>query len=317
MRLDRIVPAFLALGLVLPPAALAAALVQVQHGAPDADVATLVAAELAFCRQAAATSIRDAFFENMAANSILFRPEPVNGKDFYGGRPPNPGPVLTWAPSYAELAGSGDLGWDIGPWEYRSAKDKPVEAWGEFASVWQRQTDGKWKVLFDEGHSCAKPPRDSLAWARLTSRTKDGEMVSLTEFEGAHRRLLAADSAYSKSLLADGVGKALSLYADEDVRVLREDRPMLKGAEAAGKVLEHEWDGGADAWQTQAGAMSKGTDLAVTYGMVTVPAQKKDAATRRKIFRVWRRAPDGGWKLALDVTNGIPAPPPAPKTKKS
>ena len=301
--------------LLAPTAARAESLVTPQTGAPDEGVATMVAAERAFNTMAAKTSIRDAFFESMADNSILFRPGPVNGKEYFRARPSNPGPVLSWYPSYAELSGTGDLGWTLGPWEYRSAKDKPAEAWGHFATLWQRQTDGKWKVLFDEGHSCARPPQDSLAWARLTARTKDGDVVHLAQFTGAHSNLLATDRAYSEALAAHGLGGALEKYADDDVRVLREEHPLLTGAKAAGKELGHEWDGGAEAWEMKAGAISKGVDLALTYGTVSLPKRGKAAVAGRKVFRIWRAAPDGGWKLALDVTNPmLPPPPPAPKT---
>lgn len=312
----RLVPMLvLALLVSAPIAARAESLVTPQTGPPDEGVATMVAAERAFNALAAKTNIRDAFFENMADQSILFRPGPVNGKEFFRARPSNPGPVLSWYPSYAELAGTGDLGWTLGPWEYRSTKDKPAEAWGHFATIWQRQTDGKWKVLFDEGHSCARPPQDSLAWARLTARTKDGDVVHLAQFTGAHSKLLATDRAYSEALLAHGLGGALEKYADDDVRLLREDHPAVAGARAAGKEFAHEWDGGAEAWDMKAGAISKGVDLAFTYGTVSLPKKGKDLVPARKVFRIWRAAPDGGWKLALDVTNPIPPPPPAtPKT---
>jgi ketosteroid isomerase-like protein len=319
MRLDRRLAVLLVLA--LPSIANAEGIVRVQHGVPETEVAALVAAENEFCKMAAATSIRDAFFDYMANDAILFRPGPVNGKEFFRTRPSNPGPALTWHPTYAELASTGDLGWTTGPWEYRSAKDKPAKAWGHFASVWKKQTNGKWKVMFDEGHSCKAPADDSLTWGRLSSKTPEGDVALIKQFTTAHTRLLEADGAYSQALVADGIGGALAKFGDEDVRVLREDQPLLVGAEASGKALEHEWDGGAKAWDTSAGTISNGTDLAVTYGTVTLAAKGKVKAEDRKVFRIWRRAPDGGWKLALDVTNPMPAPAPPPKnaaaTKKS
>jgi ketosteroid isomerase-like protein len=304
--------------LALPMSAFAGSTVTVQTSAPDGQVADLVAAERGFARMALETNIRDAFFENMANDAILFRPTPVNGKEFFRGRPANPGPVLSWYPSYAELAGSGDLGWTTGPWEYRSAKDTAPEAWGHFATVWQKQTDGKFKVLLDEGHSCARPPQDSLTWARLPGVLKDGELVGLAEFQGAHRLLLDADAGYSKLLVTQGIGAALAQYADADVRVLREDQPEYQGAAAAGKALEHEWEAGVKAWDTRAGGMSRTTDLAFTYGTVTLGEKAKHAPQGRKVFRIWRRQPGiAGWKLALDVTNAVPPPPPPPAPKKS
>jgi ketosteroid isomerase-like protein len=297
--------------LALPVPSLAASTVTVQTVIPDEQVQQMVDAEKAFARKAYDTNIRDAFFANMAEDAILFRPTPVNGKDFFRNRPANPGPILTWYPSYAELSGSNEMGWTTGPWEYRPAKDKEPTAWGHFATIWRRDTKGRFKVLLDEGHSCKRPPQDSLTWARLPGTKQD---VSLPELSNAQSALIAADAGYSQLLAEQGVGAALTRYADDDVRLLREDKPELRGIADAGKALAHEWDGGVAAWNVQPGGISVATDLAFTYGMVTLGPKAKDAPDGRKVFRVWRRKPGLDWKLALDVTNALPPPPPAPAT---
>ena len=300
----------LVFALALPSTSIAASTVTVQAGPPDEQVQQLVDAERAFARKALDSSIRDAFFEYMANDAILFRPTPVNGKEYFRARPANPGPILAWYPSYAELSGSNDLGWTTGPWEFRSAKDKEPEAWGHFASVWQKQIDGSYKVLLDEGHSCPKPPQDSLTWARLPGVLKKDSVVSLPDLVGAQKSLLAIDAGYSSLLVEKGMGAALARYADDDVRLLREERPELRGIAAAGKALEHEWDAGVTGWDVRVGGISKANDLAFTYGLAKLGEKAKDSPDGRKVFRVWRRAPDAEWKLALDVTNPVP---PAPK----
>ena len=303
----------LVFALALPVSSLAASTVTVQTGPPDVQTQELVDAERAFAKKALDTNIRDAFFENMDMEAILFRPTPVNGKEFFRNRPANPGPVLAWYPSYAELSGTGDMGWTTGPWEFRAAKDKAPEAWGHFASVWRRDTKGKFHVLLDEGHSCPKPPQDSLTWARLPGMLKGGDLISLPELVATQNSLNAIDAGYSKLLVEQGVGAALARYADDDVRVLREEQPELRGIEQAGKTLAHEWDSGVAAWDLRVGALSKSNDLAFTYGIAKMGEKAKDSPDGRKVFRVWRRRPEGEWKLALDVTNPVPPPPPAPK----
>ena len=317
---DRLLPvASLVLLLAACGPAAGAAIVTRYVGEPDdPDVSSLLKAERDFCRQAGTTSIRDAFFANFADEAIVFRPGPVNGKEFFRGRPSNPGPVLNWWPTWGEVSSAGDLGWTTGPWEYRAAKDKPVEAWGHFATVWQKRYDGKWMVLLDEGHSCEKPAAESLAWARGVGKTVAlGEAGSLTALNGVHTQLITADTSYSSALAGKGLAAALAEFADEDVRVYREDRPAMIGAAEAGKELAHEWDRGATAWDTRVGAISKSFDLGFSYGTVDVPAKGKAKAESRKVFRVWRRAADGPWKLVLDVTNPMPPPPPPPKAPKS
>src|SRR5688572_15778906 len=92
----------LVFALALPASSIAASTVTVQTGPPDEQVQQLVDAERAFAKKALDSSIRDAFFEYLANDAILFRPTPVNGKEHFRARPANPGPILAWYPSYAE-----------------------------------------------------------------------------------------------------------------------------------------------------------------------------------------------------------------------
>jgi ketosteroid isomerase-like protein len=291
-----------------------ASTVTVQTAPPAGEIEKMVNAERAFAKKALDTNIRDAFYENMDDEAILFRPTPVNAKEYFQGRPANPGPVLAWYPSYAELSGSGDLGWTMGPWAFRSAKDKAPEAFGHFATVWRRQQNGGYKVLMDEGHSCAQPPQDSLTWAIAPGKQAAGSVVDLSSLVKAQRSLMEVDAAYSKLMAEKGIGAALAQYGDDDVRLLREEKPLIQGPSAAAKALEHEWDGGVEAWDMKPGAISQVLDLAFTYGIATMGEKAKDSPNGRKVFRVWRRNPEvGDWKVALDVTNPVPPPPPAPK----
>ena len=64
-------------------------------------------------------------------------------------------PYFEWHPELVELSADGELGLSRGPWTIR-AKDKDgkeVEQKGTFNSVWRRQADGSWRVIFDAGCS--------------------------------------------------------------------------------------------------------------------------------------------------------------------
>ncbi len=306
------------------PAVPALSTVTKMSGPLPEDLQGLVGAERRFCARAKETSIRDAFFEALDDNSIVFHPGPVNGKDFYRGRPSNPGPLLSWEPTYAEISSFGDLGWTTGPWQYTGAGEKKPSAFGNFATVWQYGTDHKWRVLIDFGHSCPQAAPESLTFARLGGDKAAPHLMSLTEFTGVNRLFFRADSAYSQALGHEGVAAALARFADPDVRVYRDGHAPYIGIAAAGKALEHEWDHGAVAWGMVPGAIAKSGDLGFTYGTVDLPAGKKGEPTRRNIFRVWRKAPGEEWRLALDVTIPAPldpamqspAPPPTPEPKQ-
>jgi uncharacterized protein (TIGR02246 family) len=64
-------------------------------------------------------------------------------------------PEFSWRPEIVELSGDGTLALTRGPWTYRG-KDREgqvVEQAGLFNSIWRRQEDGSWKVVFDAGCS--------------------------------------------------------------------------------------------------------------------------------------------------------------------
>ena len=58
---------------------------------------------------------------------------------------------LDWKPDFVDVALSGDLGYTYGKYTYTTTdsigKSKVIE--GVFHTVWKRQTDGKWKYVWD------------------------------------------------------------------------------------------------------------------------------------------------------------------------
>ena len=63
------------------------------------------------------------------------------------------GPTLSWTPTRGEVIGAGDLGYTTGRSLFRGKgpDGKSVERPGEYLTVWRKQRDGSWKVIFDTG----------------------------------------------------------------------------------------------------------------------------------------------------------------------
>ena len=108
------------------------------------------AAETAFARSMAH---RDpAAFAAMVADEAVFfgtqgvlrgKPAVLAGwKRFFDGAVA----PFSWAPGDVEVLASGTLGFSSGP-----VYDPKGQRIGTFNSVWQRQRDGSWKVVFDKG----------------------------------------------------------------------------------------------------------------------------------------------------------------------
>jgi ketosteroid isomerase-like protein len=126
--------------------------------APD-PAAQVEAAETAF---AAAFADRDRarFFSLVAEEAVFLSPkETLTGKAevvkgwsrfFEGAAPP-----FSWRPERVVVNGDGDLGLSLGP-----IFDPAGKQVGSFSSVWRKQKDGSWKVVFDGPGSPACPPAD-------------------------------------------------------------------------------------------------------------------------------------------------------------
>lgn len=59
---------------------------------------------------------------------------------------------LRWYPEAVSIAGDGRTAYSSGPALYRSKKDGSTRL-GRFGSVWQIDSDGQWRVIFDDGIS--------------------------------------------------------------------------------------------------------------------------------------------------------------------
>ncbi|MBC8647785.1 MAG: nuclear transport factor 2 family protein [Thermoanaerobaculia bacterium] len=117
------------------------------------------AAEAAF---AAAFADRDQakFFSFVAEDAVFLSPgETLTGKPqvvqgwsrfFQGASAP-----FSWRPERVVANGAGDLGLSLGP-----VFDPAGKQVGNYSSVWRKQKDGTWKVIFDGPGSPVCPPAE-------------------------------------------------------------------------------------------------------------------------------------------------------------
>jgi uncharacterized protein (TIGR02246 family) len=62
-----------------------------------------------------------------------------------------PGEGLSWTTKKIEIARSGEVAYETGPYEFKmlDKKDKPMTQKGKFLIVWKKQASGSWKVVAD------------------------------------------------------------------------------------------------------------------------------------------------------------------------
>lgn len=113
----------------------------------------VLAAERAFAKSMADRSL-DAFARFVADDAVFFSdPEPRRGKTqvvewwsrFFTAGTPAP---FSWDPDQVELLSSGALAWSTGP-----VRDRQGRVVSRFNSIWRRDADGSWRIVFDKGDS--------------------------------------------------------------------------------------------------------------------------------------------------------------------
>jgi ketosteroid isomerase-like protein len=62
--------------------------------------------------------------------------------------------TISWEPEDAEASKAGDLGYSWGNWKF-VAEDTTY--YGNYVTVWKKDTDGKWKMLLDGGNDTPAP----------------------------------------------------------------------------------------------------------------------------------------------------------------
>jgi ketosteroid isomerase-like protein len=269
--------------------------------AREQNLRALVSAETAFAQAAATKGTRDAFLEFLADDGVVFQPAPVNGKEFWRQREPRKG-LLSWHPTYADVSAAGDLGYTTGPYEFRPGgpNDRPV-AFGQYFTIWKRQSNGDWRAVLDRGISYSHPSQTpaELQFARNMPsdirRAADGKSAIMK-------------AEYDFADTAEHGSDAAAAYLADDVRVLRDGSLPAAGKAAAVALLAQ----GIQGIRAQRGEkptfvdISRSGDLGYTYG--AFEATFADGTKTKGIYvRVWKGNGKGEFKIVIDIQ--VPNPP--------
>jgi ketosteroid isomerase-like protein len=268
-------------------------------GADESALLSVVEAEKSFAATSVERGIRESFLKFFAENSIIFAPEPKNGKKFYTYYE-DKGRRLNWRPIFATISSSGELGVTTGPWEMAKSKTEPAPiAFGDFLSVWRKQLDGSWKVIVDVGVDHADPGEPPQQPQLLPP---SGAAGARTDVDLARRTLQAADSKLTDSLKQSGDAAILDVASDH-VRVLRQNVLPAVGRDATTSLLRADRVGIARSFID--GGLSDAGDLAYRYGSYS--SAEKNASERGYYLTIWRAEANGDWKIIVDLQKKTPA----------
>jgi len=252
----------------------------------------LVETEYAFAEATSKSSLREGFLKFIADDGVLFRPGPVNGKGFLENSEAKPG-LLLWYPTASFISSSGDLGVNTGPWEFKNSIDEEPVAFGQFLTVWEKQSEEMWKFLIDLGISHPKPDEIKQGTKNPVLANKNGNTKN-------YNNILEIEKGLDRSSLKDYYNS----ITNDETTFLRNNRMPISGEMSHGFLSQLS---GTAKWATLGGKSSEASDLAYTYGKGTALDNEMNPIYEFYYVHVWINSA-GGWKLLYDVVNEIEEP---------
>lgn len=115
-----------------------------RNGIGYANPGAVIATEIAFARLAQEKGQWTAFRTTATKDAVMFTPQAVYAQDFLKGKA-DPAKAVAWQPHQVWSSCDGSMAITRGAWQ------APDGTTGYFTTVWQRQKDGRYKWVLDQG----------------------------------------------------------------------------------------------------------------------------------------------------------------------
>ncbi len=254
------------------------------------DLQSLIDAERAFASIAKEKNTREAFLANLIDESISFSPGITKAKPFWEKLKPGTD-WLYWQPVYADISASGDFGYTTGPWHFSKNKKEKPTAFGEYITVWQKQADGKWKILIDAGinHDTYHVDGHEIKTSGTISQPAQPSAQSFKD------ELTAIEESFIQQAPTD-ILKAYTHHASPEIKFYRQNKFPSSSVEEVCKTSDVLTFTPAETIVSSAG------DMGFTYGTVNIV--KQDAGQQKtnnaNYLRIWKKE-NGAWKIVMDM----------------
>lgn len=247
----------------------------------------VIHAERSFASHALTHSTKSAFLQYMDSTAIVFaRGNAVNAKRFWNRMPESP-MKLIWGPAIAGMNEAGDFGFTTGPYQMKPhlSDTAAVLGFGQYATVWKKNSNGEWKFLVDLGIEVPAPTNhpDNVQVISLKQKSK--------KLSAAPDSAIQLDIDFNKGLLAEGKSYWNKACMATSIFNLTGHSPIM-GADAITRFTEL-FPANAQLIPAD-GQFAADQQSAVTYGITELNG-KKDG-----YFRFWQ-ATEKGWKIILQV----------------
>jgi ketosteroid isomerase-like protein len=252
----------------------------------------IIQTENAFAQASIDKGTKNAFLEFLSKEAIIFdKSMPTNGLehwqklDFKG--------VITWQPIIAEIAGSSDLGYTVGNYQFHNttAEEKP-SSFGSFVTLWKRQADNTWKVAIDMEVSHDEVIVNTASITEIYPVFKPYELKN--QMVLAERMVFMNDHFYWKN--AKSSLNPFEPHLAQNVRIYRRNLKPIIGKENAKAFLKKTYN--KDLVYTGLKAISPNAgDLVCVYGVIS------GGGKSGTYLRIYKQEAKDAWKIVVEMVD--------------
>ncbi|MCB0279079.1 MAG: hypothetical protein KDD94_06245 [Calditrichaeota bacterium] len=257
------------------------------------DLMEMVETERRFGRRCAEIGQHQATYEAMADNGILFREDPVNGKQNISSTKAPP-LILKFDPEFADMSLAGDMGFTSGPWEFQSALPlkEPIQ-YGYYATIWQKQANGEFKVAIAHAIGIGKAMPNGYTYQLKPS----DEPTDLGKVYPRGERLLDVDNQFRSKWVAKNDPDLYVGYFSEGFIFYRHNSFPLR---LRSDVLRDISNLKRLDWKVIGSDQSKSNDFGYSYGSYS-QEMKTGESENGYYIRYWKRNNIGEWRVFADM----------------
>ncbi|MCJ0743579.1 hypothetical protein [Pedobacter montanisoli] len=176
----------------------------------------IILSELNFAELASKSSIKQAFEQNLDSTGVIVNGiKIVNGLKAYAAITSDNTARLVWYPTYASMNVDRDFGFTTGPYLFYANKGEKPDATGNYFSIWKKDKNNIFKLIFDGGINHTKIRNDyNIAINEASTKFTALKTEAKTSIS-TPPRLQTTDDAVP--------------YLSSKVVTLRADQPVLFG----------------------------------------------------------------------------------------
>lgn len=254
----------------------------------QSDVRQMLEAEKAFQQTAADKGLKAAFLDSLADDSIIFNPEAVNGKEYWGKREDSPDVTLVRIPTYSDISYNGVLGYTMGNWrQYPKGKSESLAKFGQYVTVWEKR-NGKFFASLDIDINHDKLPFSETDRVLRTNKTQEANIRGWSPADASMNFL-------RMSMSNDRLGAAYKKFSADDVRLLIEREPPILGK----KRVVSEMKRYMSIEFPKKVALFQAADMAYTWNACQY-ANSNEGVEKGNCLHVWKLR-DKKWLIVLGV----------------